>query len=38
MGPGKYRLIDFVKVGAPMLLLTWIVVVILVPRLFPFDP
>lgn len=36
MGPGKYRLRDFFKVGFPMLLLTGIVTIILVPMLFPF--
>jgi len=36
VGPGKYRIIDFVKVGLPMLLLTAAVTIFLVPRLFPF--
>jgi di/tricarboxylate transporter len=35
VGPGKYRLTDFVVVGFPMLVLTWIVTMLLVPILFP---
>lgn len=35
--PGKYRLADFVKAGVPMLVLTWIVTILLVPVLFPFS-
>ena len=35
--PGKYRLADFIKAGVPMLILTWIVTVLLVPVLFPFG-
>lgn len=34
--PGKYTVADFVKVGVPMLVLTWIVTVLLVPVLHPF--
>lgn len=34
--PGKYRLTDFFKAGIPMLILTWIVTMLLVPLLFPF--
>ena len=34
--PGHYRFMDFVKVGVPMLLLTWIVTVFVTPLLFPF--
>jgi di/tricarboxylate transporter len=37
MGPGKYRVIDFVKVGTPLLVLTWGVTAWLAPRLFPFG-
>jgi di/tricarboxylate transporter len=38
VGPGKYRLIDFFKVGIPLLILTWLVAIILIPLLFPFKP
>lgn len=38
VGPGKYRLIDFIKVGFPLLILTWLVTIILTPLLFPFTP
>ncbi len=38
IGPGKYRLMDFVKVGVPLLVLTGIVTIILTPLLFPFHP
>jgi di/tricarboxylate transporter len=34
--PGHYRFIDFVKVGVPMLVLTWIVTVLLIPIIFAF--
>lgn len=34
--PGHYRFIDFVKVGVPMVLLTWLVTVLVTPILFPF--
>ena len=34
--PGKYRVIDFVKLGVPMLILTWLVTIFLAPLLFPF--
>lgn len=38
VGPGKYRLVDFFKVGIPLLILTAIVTIILTPLLFPFKP
>ena len=38
MGPGKYRLRDFFKVGFPLLVLTGIVTIVMAPRLFPFNP
>ncbi len=38
MGPGKYRLRDFFKVGFPLLVLTGVVTIVLAPRLFPFTP
>jgi len=34
--PGKYRFVDFVKVGTPLLLLTWVVTLLVVPVFFPF--
>ncbi len=34
--PGHYKFIDFVKVGLPMLLLTWLVALIVIPLVFPF--
>lgn len=33
---GRYRYLDFVRVGLPMNLLTWLVGVISIPRVFPF--
>lgn len=36
MGPGKYRMRDFFKVGFPLLVLTGVVTIILAPILFPF--
>jgi di/tricarboxylate transporter len=35
--PGRYGLMDFVKVGVPLTLLTWVVTLLLAPLLFPFD-
>lgn len=35
MGPGRYRFMDFVKVGVPFTLLVLVLTVILVPWLFP---
>ena len=35
-GPGGYRFLDFVRLGAPLNLLVWIVSTLLIPRLFPF--
>ncbi len=34
--PGRYEFIDFVKVGFPLLLLTYLTTVILAPIIFPF--
>lgn len=36
VGPGNYRLTDFLKAGIPMLLFTGLVTIALAPRLFPF--
>jgi len=35
--PGGYRFTDFIKLGVPLLLLTWLIAVLLLPCLFPFD-
>ena len=35
--PGRYGFMDFVKVGVPLTLLTWIVTLLLAPLLFPFK-
>ena len=35
--PGGYRFMDFVKVGLPLLLVTYIVTVLLAPVIFSFD-
>jgi di/tricarboxylate transporter len=37
VGPGKYRFIDFVKVGVPFTLVALIVTILLVPILLPFT-
>lgn len=34
--PGRYRFLDFVKVGVPLLGLTYLVVFLIVPLVFPF--
>ena len=35
---GKYRFVDFVKVGGPLMLLTYVVTLVVTPLLFPFLP
>jgi di/tricarboxylate transporter len=35
--PGRYTFLDFVKVGTPLMLLTYLVTLVLTPLLFPFD-
>ncbi len=35
--PGRYGFMDFVKVGVPLTLLTWVVTLLLAPLLFPFQ-
>ena len=37
MEPGRYAFMDFVKVGVPLVLLTLVVCVVLIPLLFPFG-
>ncbi len=36
--PGRYRFMDFVKLGFPLLLLTWLVTLFVTPLVFPFRP
>ncbi len=35
-GPGGYRFSDFLRIGAPLNLILWIVAIILVPMIWPF--
>ena len=35
--PGRYGFMDFVKVGVPLTLLTWLVTLIVAPLFFPFE-
>jgi len=35
--PGKYKFLDFVKVGGPLLVITWIVSMLVTPVVFPFQ-
>ena len=37
-GPGKYRFMDFVKVGFPLTFLIFGVAILLVPRIWPLSP
>ncbi len=34
-GPGKYRFLDFVKVGLPLSLILMMIILVMVPLLFP---
>ena len=34
-GPGKYRFFDFFKVGAPLTLIIYAIVILLVPMVWP---
>lgn len=36
LGPGRYRFVDFVKIGVPFTAIVGVVCVLLLPRLFPF--
>jgi di/tricarboxylate transporter len=36
--PGRYRVMDFVRTGTPVALVYGTVVLLLVPRVFPFFP
>lgn len=35
--PGRYQFMDFVKVGVPLLLLTWLTTLLVAPLLFPYG-
>jgi di/tricarboxylate transporter len=35
-GPGNYRFTDFLKVGLPLQIILWIIIIILVPIIWPF--
>lgn len=36
-GPGRYKFMDFVRVGAPLTLLLFVIAVVLVPRFWPLQ-
>jgi di/tricarboxylate transporter len=36
--PGRYTFMDFVKVGVPLVVLTYLVTLLVVPMIFPFYP
>ena len=36
--PGRYRFTDFVKVGVPLLMLSYLVTLLVTPLVFPFNP
>jgi len=36
--PGQYRFADFVKVGVPLLILSYLVTLLVAPLVFPFNP
>ena len=35
--PGRYQFMDFVKVGVPLLLLTWLTTLLVAPMIFPYS-
>ena len=35
--PGRYQFMDFVKVGVPLLLLTWLTTLVVAPLVFPYS-
>ena len=35
--PGSYRCMDFVKVGAPLLVLAWLTTLLVAPLVFPYS-
>jgi di/tricarboxylate transporter len=35
--PGRYGFMNFVKVGVPLMLLSWLVTFFLAPLFFPFE-
>jgi len=37
MGPGRYRVADFARVGVPLTILFWLLATFLIPRYFPFH-
>jgi di/tricarboxylate transporter len=38
MGPGGYRVVDYLRVGAPLALIVFIVASILLPSVWPLRP
>ena len=38
MGPGGYRFVDYLKVGVPLTIVVFIVVMVLLPILWPLQP
>jgi di/tricarboxylate transporter len=36
--PGRYKFMDFVKVGVPLLVLTYVTVLLVAPLVFPYHP
>jgi di/tricarboxylate transporter len=37
-GPGRYRFTDFVRVGAPLTVVIFVIAMAMVPRIWPFTP
>lgn len=37
-GPGGYRLQDYLRLGAPLSFILWIIAIVLLPIVFPFHP
>lgn len=38
MGPGKFKFVDYIKIGVPLVLLSLIICVLIIPMVWPFYP
>ncbi|MBR5790187.1 MAG: anion permease, partial [Phascolarctobacterium sp.] len=38
LGPGNYKFVDYVKAGVPLVIVSFIVSIIVIPMVWPFFP